>query len=417
LIDIKNIDDLTLVYEKIPHVKSVSIGVWVKTGTAFERGFPAGISHYVEHMVFKGTEKRTARDIAEELDSVGGYLNAFSSKEYTCFYVRIISEHIELAVDVLSDIVINSGFDSKEMEKEKEVIIEEIGMYEDNPDELANDMISEVYWENHPLGCNILGTAESVRDTKRDDLCRYVKKNYTRKNTIISVAGNFDEKGLQAMVRDKFSNMRKGTVPQDEIPEHRNIGEPKFIEKDIKQNHLCLALTGPCQVAEDKYSFGILSSILGGGMSSRLFQEIREKYGFVYTIYSYTQSHKNSGMSVVYYACNPINTQKVAELVMKELKRIIKDGVKEKELIRGKQQLKGNIILSLESTSARMRRLASSLIYYDAIVQLDDVVKNIDAVNMGSIQQVASKYLDFEKMTGVAVGPEEFNFKSIGRKA
>ncbi|PLX19556.1 MAG: peptidase M16 [Candidatus Muiribacterium halophilum] len=414
MIDIKKIDDLTLVYEKIPHVKSVSIGVWVKTGTAFEKGFPDGISHYVEHMVFKGTEKRSARDIAEQLDSVGGYLNAFSSKEYTCFYVRIISEHIELAVDVLADIVINSKFDSKEMEKEKEVIIEEIGMYEDNPDELANDMINEVYWEDHPLGSNILGTIESVRKTKRKDLVEYVRKNYTRKNTIISVAGNFEEPELINMVERKFRNMKKGNSAQIEIPEHKKIGVPKFIKKDIKQTHLCLALTGPCQVSDDKYAFGILSSILGGGMSSRLFQEIRERFGFVYTIYSYTQAHKNSGMSVVYYACNPVNTQKVAELVMKELKGIIKSGVLEKELKRGKQQLKGNIILSLESTSARMRRLASSLIYYDRIIALDDVVKNIDDVNMKSIRYTASKYLDFNNITGVAVGPEEFDFSNIG---
>jgi len=415
LVKIKKINGLTLIYEKIPHVRSVSIGVWVKTGTAHENNFPKGISHFIEHMLFKGTKNRNARDIAEELDSIGGYLNAFSSKEYTCYYARVINEHLKIAVDVLSDITINSVFDVEEMEKEKEVVIEEIGMYEDNPDELVNDMINEIFWSEHPLGKNILGSKESVSSITRQDVISFVKHYYTKDNIIVSAVGNFDENNLIEIITKFFKKMPENHGEKFEIPESFKIGKPQFIKKDIKQVHYCLAMPGPSQVDNSKYAFGILSSVIGGGMSSRLFQEIREKYGFVYTIYSYTQSHINSGMFVVYFACNEKNTDKVLELIFQELKKIKKEGITEEELFRGKQQLKGNIILSLENTSSRMRRQASSIIYYKKLVKIDEVIKLIDSVTLDDIRRVSEKFLISKDLTWCSVGNKKakFNIKKV----
>ncbi|MGM0608378.1 MAG: M16 family metallopeptidase [Candidatus Muiribacteriota bacterium] len=415
MIHIKKIDGLTLIYEQIPHVKSISIGLWIKTGTAYENKFPEGISHFIEHMVFKGTKKRGPKKLAEELDSVGGYMNAFSSKEYTCFYSRLISEHIELAVDILSDITINSVYDSYEIEKEKEVVIEEIQMYEDNPDELVNDLINEIYWFKHPLGKNILGTVESVENITREDILEYVNQNYVKENVVISVAGHFDEKQIIGLIKKYFKNMKIKNENSSKIPDSFRAGPPTFIKKDIKQTHFCLAMPGPSQVDDDKYAFGILSSVIGGGMSSRLFQEIREKYGYVYTIYSYAQSHVNSGMFVVYFACSNKNTDKVIELVYGELKKIKQEGIKKEELERGKQQLKGNIILALENTSARMRRQASSLIYYNKLIELDEVIEKIDKVSMDDILKVSQKFLTNEKSTYCTVGlrKPKFNIEGV----
>lgn len=416
MVKIKEINDITVIYEKLPYIKSISIGVWVKSGTSYEGRFSNGISHFTEHMLFKGTHKRSAKDIAEEFDRVGGYLNAFSSKEYTCYYARLIDEHLELAVEALADITINSTFDPEELEKEREVVIEEIMMYEDNPDELVNDLINEIFWDKHPFGMNILGSIESVNSITRDNMVDFVGEHYTAPNLIISIAGNFSEKELQKLISKHFKDISRHKPEKIEIPESFNIGKPVFIKKDIKQTHFCLATTGPSQKSEDKFAFGILSSILGGGMSSRLFQEIREKYGLVYTIYTYTQSHANSGMFVVYFACNDKNTMKVIDLTIDEIKNVMKDRITPDELVRGKEQLKGNIVLSLENTSARMRRQASSLIYYDRLIPIEEVVSAIDKVSIDDIMKVSNKYIDFSRMTFCAAGSEKIKFNDIWRK-
>ncbi|MCK9475946.1 MAG: insulinase family protein [Candidatus Muirbacterium halophilum] len=413
MVKIKKINDITVIYEKLPYVKSISIGVWVKSGTCYEGRFSTGISHFTEHMLFKGTKKRTAKDIAEEFDRVGGYLNAFSSKEYTCYYARLIDEHLELAVEALADITINSTFEPEELEKEREVVIEEIMMYEDNPDELVNDMINEIFWDKHPFGRNILGSIESVNSITRDNMVDFVGEHYTAPNLIISIAGNFKEIEFKKLIAKYFSDISRKNTPKIIIPETFKSRKPVFIKKDIKQTHFCLATTGPSQVNQDKFAFGILSSILGGGMSSRLFQKIREKFGLVYTIYSYTQSHANSGMFVVYFACNEKNTMKVIDLTMQEMINIMKNTITKDELIRGKEQLKGNIVLSLENTSARMRRQASSLIYYDRLIPIEEVVSSIDNVSIDDIVRVSEKYIDFKKMTFCAAGSQKIKFNEI----
>jgi len=395
---------LRIVTEALPYVNSASIGVWFGTGSRDESTENNGISHFIEHLMFKGTQKRTAREIAETIDSVGGQINAFTSKDHTCYYVRILDKYLTLAMDVLSDMLNNSLLDPNEIEKEKKVIIEEIRMYEDAPDELVHDLFAQSIWGRHPLGQNIAGEEEVIRNLTRADILNYIDAHYVNKNTVISVAGNFSHTNVVKDIERLFPS-KPLTPPkrQESLPQ---IERPVYIkEKKTEQVHLCLGTKAYPREHQDRYALTILDSILGGGVSSRLFQRVREERGLVYSVYSYYTSYQDTGAFVVYAGTSPENIEEVVEIVTEELFNVKRDGVTEKELNRTKEQLKGNLMLSLESTSNRMSRLGKSELFFGRIVTIEEVVKNIEKVQIEDIKKVALDLFKRENLVLTAIGP------------
>jgi len=395
---------LRIVTENLPYVNSATIGVWIGTGSRDENDNNNGISHFIEHLMFKGTKKRTARQIAETIDSVGGQMNAFTSKDHTCYYIRILDKYLPLAMDVLADMLNNSLLDEQEIEKEKKVIIEEIRMYEDSPDELVHDIFARSIWGKHPLGQNIAGEEDVIRKITRNDIMDYLNKHYVSKNMVISVAGNLGKVDVVKEI-EKFFPARPLTPPKQ--PNSLNkIERPVYIKnKQTEQVHLCLGTRAYSREDKDRYALTLLESILGGGVSSRLFQRVREEKGLVYSIYSYYTSYADTGAFAVYAGTSPDNIEEVVEIVTDELCNMKKNGVTQEELARTKEQLKGNLMLSLENTSNRMSRLAKSELFFNKIVTIDEVVKNIESVELEDIQRVAQDLFKRENLVLTAIGP------------
>jgi predicted Zn-dependent peptidase len=374
---------LRVVTEKIPSCRSVSFGIWVKTGSRNETPEQGGISHFIEHMLFKGTSKFSAKDIAEEFDAIGGNVNAFTSKEYTCFYAKVLDEHLPIAVDVLSDMFFHSLFDAEELRKEKNVILEEISMYEDTPDDMVHDLITEAAYGDHPLALPILGTEEKLLAMTPDHLRQYMKEKYTIENTVISVAGNIDD-SLIALLEKYFGNFSNhGLNNQLAVPDF--LSGLKFYKKKTEQNHICLSFPGLATGDDRQYAMVLLNNAIGGGMSSRLFQEIREKRGLAYSVYSYHSSSADSGLFTVYAGTAPKQTEDVLSLTKEILHDVAQNGLTENELRKGKEQLKGSLILSLESTGSRMNRLGKNELMLGRHFTLDEMINRIDAVTMDDV--------------------------------
>ncbi|MGE5328615.1 MAG: M16 family metallopeptidase [Deltaproteobacteria bacterium] len=405
---------LRLVVEKITYVKSVSIGIWVGTGSRNETVSNNGVSHFIEHMLFKGTPKRTAKQIAESIDSLGGQINAFTGKECTCFYARCLDSHIDIAVDVLADMLFNSTFSEKDIKLERKVIIEEIGMYEDSPEELVHDILSSSAWENNPLGYSILGTNKSVTDLSRKDMIDYLSRNYTPNNTVISVAGNFDIDHVVKLVETYFGNW---TQNQEKIGIEQAVFTPKIYvrEKEIEQVHVCIGLNAIEHGNEKLYTEIAINNVLGGGMSSRLFQKIRENKGLVYSIYSYPTSYKDSGMFTIYAAMNPANLKEVLKLIKNEINKLCTKGLSEEEISKAKEQLKGSYIIGLESTSARMNSIGKSELMLEKIYSPEEVLKKIDHINLNGIEETIDMVFRNKKASLALVGKlaEDIDFESI----
>ncbi|PLT46146.1 pitrilysin family protein [Paenibacillus sp. FSL W8-1187] len=396
---------LRVVAEPIPTCRSVSFGIWVKTGSRSETPANNGISHFIEHMLFKGTDTRSAKDIADLFDGIGGNVNAFTAKEYTCYFAKVLDLHLPLAIDALADMFFNSRFDEEELAKEKNVILEEISMYEDTPDDKVHDEASRASYGDHPLAYSILGLEERLEAMGPDDLRRYMQDQYTIENTVISVAGNIEEKALLALLEEKFSGMSARGAGRSLTPAAFN-GQYLFHPKQTEQNHICLTFPG-CSIDDDKlYAMVLLNNALGGGMSSRLFQEIREKRGLAYSVYSYHTSYADSGLFTVYAGTAPKQTADVLDLTMELLADVSASGLSEAELRRGKEQLKGSLILSLESTSSRMNRNGKNELMLGRHFTMDEIIERIEAVTMGDIRTVTARML--EKPFAVAmVGTEE----------
>ena len=348
---------LRVVCEKIPYVRSVSTGIWVKTGSRDENQENNGISHFVEHMLFKGTKTRNAAQIAECIDNIGGQINAFTGKECTCFYARTLDDHIGTALDVLSDMFFNSIFDPKDIALEKQVILEEISMYEDSPEELVHDLLSETVWRGSSIGKPILGTRESLKNIDRRMIKEYMGERYIQPNTVISVAGNFDEKQLEALLEKYFGawEPKSGKTQESQHVEFRP--ETSIREKDTEQVHICMGCEGIKSGDADIYPQLAVNSILGGGMSSRLYQKIREEKGLVYSIYSYPTTYTDTGLFTIYAGMKPENLGEVMKLIEEEIAVIGEKGITRAELERAREQMKGNYILGLESTSSRMNSI------------------------------------------------------------
>lgn len=377
---------LRIVLENIPAVRSVTIGIWVLTGSRNETKLNNGISHFLEHMFFKGTKTRSAQDIAEAFDSIGGQVNAFTSKEYTCFYAKVLDTHKEYALEILADMFFNSSFDEDEMEREKKVVYEEIKMYEDTPDDIVHDLLARASYGDHPLGYSILGTEEQLKNFNPETLRNYIKERYTPENVVVSVAGNVDNSFINE-IHGYF-----GTFTSDF--KRAKVIKPVFItdsierNKDTEQAHLCMGYHGLPVGDDNIYSLSITNNVLGGSMSSRLFQEIREKQGLAYSVFSYHSSFLDNGLLTIYAGTGKEQLPLLRDTINQTVETLIKNGLTDKELINSKEQFKGNLMLSLESTSSRMSRNGRNELLLHRHRTLDEMVQEIDAVNHESIQHI-----------------------------
>ncbi|GAA3406554.1 pitrilysin family protein [Paenibacillus hodogayensis] len=380
---------LRIVAEPIPTYRSVSFGIWIKTGSRHETAANSGISHFIEHMLFKGTDRYSAKDIAEIFDGIGGNVNAFTAKEYTCYYAKVLDTHLPLAVDVLSDMFFNSKFDQAELDKERNVILEEISMYDDTPDDLVHDLIARASYQDHALAYSILGTEQNLRAMQPDTLRQYMNDHYSIPNTVISLAGNIDESVIDLMERHFGAFRNKGTASSLIAPEF--TGESLFHAKKTEQNHICLSLPGCSMQDPMLYPMILLNNLIGGGMSSYLFQEIREKRGLAYSVYSYHTAHIDSGAFTIYMGTAPKQTDEVLKVTMDVLQGVAQNGLSEEELRKGKEQLKGSFILSLESTSSRMNRLGKNELMLGRHHTLDEILNMIDSVSREEIRQLVDR--------------------------
>ncbi len=403
---------IKIITEAIPSLRSVAMGIMVGAGSGNETKEESGLSHLIEHMAFKGTAKRSAYDIAHALDAVGGKINAYTTKEYTMFYAVVLDKHIDIAIDVLCDMLRNSLFDPKAIELEKGVILEEIKMYEDTPDELVHDFFAEKILHGHPIGKPTIGLEETVKSFKREDVKNYLEKWYSPANIIVALAGNIPKKTEEKLKPFLESWKGKGIVSSQPIPKIE--GSISLKKKKTEQVHLCLGVKGVSQVDEDRYPYAILDSILGGSMSSRLFQEVREKRGLVYSIFSTSSPFRNFGITFVYAGTSKENLKQVIELILEQYCIIKKEGVKAEELERAREYLKGTLVLGMESTSARMSWLAKSEFYYNRTMTIDEIFKKVDKVTQDDIVKLANQFFKDEYLTLAVIGDlEELPVKEI----
>ncbi|MGG3572143.1 pitrilysin family protein [Bacillus gobiensis] len=378
-----------VVLENNPTVRSVAIGVWIGTGSRYETPDNNGISHFIEHMLFKGTKNRSAREIAEAFDRIGGQVNAFTSKEYTCYYAKVLDEHASYALDILADMFFHSTFDREELRKEKNVVYEEIKMYEDTPDDIVHDLLSKSVYENHPLGYPILGTEESLGTFHEDHIRSYMDKYYSPDKVVVSIAGNVDEAFIKN-VEAHFGAYESASSPE-------TLAEPTFFQrklsrkKETEQAHLCLGFKG-LEVGHKRiYDLIVLNNILGGSMSSRLFQEVREDKGLAYSVYSYHSSFRDSGMLTIYGGTGANQLQVLSETIHETLHTLKKDGITEKELENSKEQMKGSLMLSLESTNSKMSRNGKNELILRKHKTMDEILEELNRVSMESVNQLTNQ--------------------------
>lgn len=395
-----------LVTEKIPTVRSVAFGVWVNVGGRSEDIRTQGLSHFLEHMIFKGTKKRSALDIAREIEAVGGHLNAFTGKELTCFYAQLLDEHIDIAIDVIADILSNSVFAEEEIIKEKTVIIEEINSLEDNPEDLIYDYYIKELFPGHSLGLPILGTKETVNSFTADDLRGLIKNNYTADKVVIAAAGNLEHDEILRKVEKAFNFSKPAEqIALMDIPPLQP--GKTIVERSISQSHICIGSRSYPYSDERKFAFFIMNTILGGGMSSRLFQSIREKFGYAYAIYTFNEALIDTGVFGTYIGTDRNRVDDVLELTEKEFKRLREEKIVPGSLARIKNQLKGNLMLGLESTSARMNRLGKMELYINNFISLDDIIVNINKVTAEQVMETAEELLHPDNLLSVIFTPME----------
>ncbi len=395
---------LTVVAEPMPAVRSVAIGVWILAGSRHEKPEEQGISHFIEHLMFKGTQRRSAREIAEVMDQVGGQLNAFTTKEYTCYHARVLDDHLPLAIDVLADMLRASLLREEDIEREKGVILEEIGMYQDTPDELVHDLFAQALWGKHPLGRSILGTPSTVQSLTQKRIQSYLKSAYTPGGAVVAVAGSFDPQRLLDLLEQSFGSWGGEHLAGGGEPPDTHIATLTQV-KETELVHVCIGGKGLPLADEGIYALNIMSNILGGGPSSRLFQEVREERGLAYSVYSYTSAFRDGGVFAVYCGSGPERIGQAVEVIGDELRRIAGEGVGDLELYRAKEQLKSNITMALESTGARMNRIGRSQLLLSQVVPVDEVLKKIQEVGVDHIRALAGRFCDPGRLAVVAIGP------------
>lgn len=394
---------IRVITEMMPHVRTASMGIWVSTGSRYEAASVHGISHFLEHLFFKGTHTRTALDIAQAVDALGGQMNAFTDREHTCFFVKVLANHLPAVVELMADMLLNSAFDPNAIERERQVITEEIKMYEDSPDELVQDLVAQTIWNGHPLGRPVIGTRKTVSRLGRDDFVQYIAERYRADNLVVCVAGNVEHGDVVDLIGRCLGGWNGRTTDQPtETP--ALIPTTSLRAKDIEQVHLCLATEGRAQADDDLYVLEVLDNVLGSGMSSRLFHEIREKRGLVYTISSYAASYREGGLFVVYAAMSPETGAEVVRLTFDEIARFPQT-LDTSEIDRAKESLKGNVMLGLESTGSRMSKLARSELYYGRQITLDEIIQRIDGVTPDAVRRMAGGIFMPATLAMAAIGP------------
>ncbi|WP_342600727.1 pitrilysin family protein [Psychrobacillus sp. FSL H8-0483] len=398
---------LRIVSEHIPHVRSVAVGIWVQAGSRYELPEENGLTHFIEHMLFKGTATRTARQIAEEFDRIGGNINAFTSKENTCYYAKVLDHHAKYAVEILADMFFHSLFDPIEIDKERQVVLEEINMVEDTPDDIVHEYLWRAMFENDPLGSPILGTEETLNSFTRESILSYMEKHYTPENVVISVAGNIPE---------EFSDYIESLFGQFDQKESKALAittptlKPVYTEnyRETEQAHICLAYPSLSVKADNIYSLVVLNNILGGSMSSRLFQEIREDKGLAYSIYSYHSAYEDTGVLTIYGGTSSNQLDELKTSISETIKAIVNNGFTETEIANAKEQLKGNLLLGLESSNARMSRNGKNELLYGKHRSLDEVSETIDEVTLDSVMELAKEIFSYEPAISVIM-PKNVN--------
>jgi predicted Zn-dependent peptidase len=394
---------LRLVTEAMPHVRSVSIGVWLTRGSRHEPPEHGGIAHFVEHMLFKGTQSRSAEDIAQQVDSIGGQLDAFTSKEYAGYYVKVLDEHLPLATDILSDLVSRPVFSADDIEREKKVVLEEIKMVEDTPDDLVHELFAESYWSNHPLGRPILGTPESVAALTQDTLRHYFGDAYVAQNFVVVAVGNLEHDAVRALVERAFADAPTSGSPIPTVPP---VVSPvvQVRQKELEQTHVCLGTVGLPQNHPDRYVAYALNTVLGGSMSSRLFQNVREKRGLAYAVFSSMSAYQDAGSLSIYAGCGNDAVAELVDVVVAELRRAKREPMADDELRRAKDHLKGSLMLNLESTSSRMSHHARQEIYRDRADSLDEMLASIERVSIADVQRLADRFFSGDSLAATVLG-------------
>jgi len=395
---------LTVLTERMDHIRSVSMGIWVKSGSRHEDAQVNGISHFVEHMVFKGTSNRSAEQIARQVDSIGGNMDAFTGKETICFNIKVLDEHLPIAVDVLSDMVLHPVFDVKEIVRERGVILEEIKMDEDNPDYLVHEIFTQNFFKDHPLGKPILGTKETVRRFDQDAILAYYGGKFSPGNMIISAAGNIDHKEFGDLLRERFGALPKGGNGWHDTPPKTNSRIILRNKKSLEQVQICVGVPSYAISHDRRYVMYVLNTLLGGGMSSRLFQNIREKQGLVYSIFSELNPFRDAGMLSVYAGTSRESAPKVVRSIVHELRELKENPIADEELKRAKDQLKGSLMLSLESSTARMSNLARQEMYYDRFVGMDEIIERIQSVTQEDLLRSANELFRPELIAVTVLG-------------
>lgn len=405
---------IRLVYEKIDTVKTVSIGIWVLAGSRYETKKINGISHFIEHILFKGTKNRSSKEIVYEIESIGGQINAFTAKEYTCFYVRVLDEFLQKGFDILSDLILNPVIATDEVEKEKTVIIEEINMTKDDPEEILYQSLNDLIWKNQTLSYPIIGKESTVKKIDRTKIEDYMRKRYMPQNIVISVAGNFEEEKLVEFVEMYFGDWKCSNNKKDGV---NFISKPVFNRgaviknKKIDQAHLAITFEGFGQEDEKVYELLVLSNILGGGMSSRLFQRIREELGLVYSITSFVSTFKDAGVLIIYAGTNPKNISAVYKEIMSQLRLFLKGEILFDEVEVAKQQIKGSIIFGLENTSSRMSNMGKNMLLLNKIMELEHITRIIDSIDHTKVIDTAREVLSKEFSVAVVGNKKEMDLK------
>ncbi len=393
--------------EHIPGMRSAAIGVWVRQGAAHESDDDTGVSHLLEHMVFKGTEGRSALEIADSLEALGGSLDAYTSREHTSYQGRVLDEHIPVALDVLSDLVLTPNLDDADLALEREVVLEEIAQVEDTPDDLVFEIHSERLWDGHPYGRSILGTKESVAEMRGDTLRSLHAQRYVGENLVVAAAGNVEHDEFVKRVVGHFDAVSPGERSERVAQPAGTTTGFQRIDRPTAQTHIVFGAEAPSHASRDRYPLILLSSILGGGMSSRLFQKVREELGLCYSVFTFQSFYRSAGMVGVYVGTRPGTADQASEAVRGELQRVATEGLSETDLDRIKQQVKGQVMLSLESTGARLHRLASFALHDEPFRGLDDVLARIDGVTRDDILRVAMQYYDPELHLELRLGPDD----------
>jgi predicted Zn-dependent peptidase len=396
---------IPVVMESFKTVRAVAVGVWVKVGSRYESRDENGISHFLEHMFFKGTKKYTAKDIAVEIDTMGGDLNAFTSRENTAFYVKVLDEYLEKGINLLSEIFVHSTFPEDEIEKEKKIIREEVKMVEDTPDDYIHDLFNETVWGCEGLGQSILGTRETIASFTREGIISHIRRYYGTKDIVIACAGNFEHMEMMKLLNHRFGGLRQGSEPKiGSVPVFRT--EAKVFPKDLSEAHICIGVPAISQVSDERYAIFILNSILGGSVSSRLFQEIRENRGLAYSVFSFTSSYLDTGLWAVYAGVSKKRVSEVSDLIVREMMRL-KETISEDELDKSKRHLKGNMLLALESTNSRMNNIARQEMYFGKYISPDEIIKAVDQVTMNQITDLAERLIRKSLFSAVVYGPVE----------